>query len=128
MANKTMARKRADNPNMDAEHVSKYKGQALNAARKAVGAKKMRIKISDAEWEAIQAGAISDNKLKLILDNSDSDILKQRAMPKGYRELRPAQINKIKAMNTSGYSLTDIADALGVSTSTISRTLNKKGD
>lgn len=128
MANKTMARKRADNPNMDAEHVSKYRGQALNAARTAVGAKKMRIKISDAEWEAIQAGAISDNKLKLILDNSDSDILKQRAMPKGYRELRPAQINKIKAMNTSGYSLTDIADALGVSTSTISRTLNKKGD
>lgn len=131
LANKTMYRKKQDNPNMDAEHIKKYKGQALNAARKAVGAHKQRIDISDKEWEAIQAGAISDSKLKSILDNADTDILKQRAMPRDSRVLRPAQINKIKAMNQSGYSLTDIADALGVSVTTISNTLNpntkKKG-
>lgn len=126
LANKTMARKKADNPNMDAEHTKKYKGQALNAARKAVGAKKKRVDITDREWEAIQAGAISDSKLKAILDNADSDILKQRAMPRQTQNLRPAQINRIKAMSIAGYSTTDIADAVGISASTVYKTLNGK--
>lgn len=126
LANKTMYRKKQDNPNLDAEHISKYKGQALNAARKAVGAHKQRIDISDREWEAIQAGAISDSKLRSILDNTDSDILKQKAMPRNTPVLRTSQVNKIKAMANSGYSLTDIADAIGVSVTTISNTLNPK--
>ncbi len=124
MANKTMARKRQDNPHMDAEHVKKYKGQALNAARKAVGAKKQRFDITDNELEAIQAGAISDSKLLSILNNVDSDNFKKRVMPRQTKELSSVQKNKARCMYNAGYTQADIADALGVSASTVSRAIN----
>ena len=78
------------------------------------------IKITDREWEAIQAGAISENKLKQILDNTDTDSLRERAMPRASTVLSQAKINKIKAMSNSNYSLSDIAKACGCSTSTVS--------
>ena len=47
------------------------KGQELTRARIVVGAKKsdVRIDITDSEWEAIQAGAVSDSFLQKILEN-----------------------------------------------------------
>ena len=79
--------------------------------------------ITDREWEAIQAGAISENKLKQILNNTDADSLRQRAMPKASASLSQAKINKIKNMSASNYSIAEIAKQLGVSTSTVSNYL-----
>lgn len=124
LANKTMAKKLEENPNLDREHVMKYRGQAINASRKAVGAHKQKVSITPKEWEAIQAGAISDNLLMNILNNADADIIRQYAMPNNRRELTTVQKNKIKIMNNTGYTLTDIADSLGVSPSTVSRVIN----
>jgi hypothetical protein len=99
----------------------KIRGQAIQDARAQVGAKKERVKITDREWEAIQAGAITNNKLLQILNNTDSDALKERAMPKETRTVRDSQIARMKSMSNSGYSLREIADALGVSPSTVSK-------
>lgn len=113
------------NPGMDHEHRQREKGRALVQARAIVGAKKDLVIITDSEWDAIQAGAISTNKLKKILLNTDQEAFKQRATPKdSNKELSTAQINLIKAMAATGmYTQKDIADRLGVSTTTVSNTI-----
>lgn len=123
MANAVVAAKKQDNPDMTKGELKKVSQQALTQARAEVGAKRETIKITDREWEAIQAGAISENKLIQIIDNVDIDSLRQRAMPRATTTLSTAKQNKIAAMNASGYSTSEIAEALGVSTSTVSNYL-----
>lgn len=124
MANAVVAAKKQDNPGMTSGEIKKASQQALTQARAAVGAKRETIKITDREWEAIQAGAISENKLTQIIDNVDIDSLRQRATPRAITSLSQAKQNKITSMNASGYSTSEIAEALGVSTSTVSDYLN----
>jgi DNA-directed RNA polymerase specialized sigma24 family protein len=115
-----------DDPSMTKEDIKKASQRALTKYRTEVGAVARRdrsIKITDREWEAIQAGAISENKLVKILNNTDPDNLRQRAMPRSSAKLSPARINKIKAMGASNYSLEEIATACGVSTSTVTEYL-----
>ena len=121
-----IANKTAANPDMEKKDVKKASQQALTKYRQESGSvarSKRAIKITDREWEAIQAGAISENKLKQILDNTDVDVLRQRATPKSYTTLTTAKVGRIKAMSASGKSLSEIAKALGVSTSTVSEYL-----
>lgn len=124
MANAIIAAKKQDNPGMTSGEIKKASQQALTQARIAVGAKRETIKITDREWEAIQAGAISENKLTQIIDNVDIDSLRQRATPRSITTLSQAKQNKIASMNASGYSTSEIAEALGISTSTVSDYLN----
>lgn len=124
MANAVVAAKKQDNPGMTSGEIKKASQQALTQARAAVGAKRETIKITDREWEAIQAGAISENKLTQIIDNVDIDSLRQRATPRATTSLSQAKQNKIASMNASGYSTSEIAEALGISTSTVSNYLN----
>ena len=98
--------------------------QAIVAARQQVGAKRHPITISDKEWEAIQAGAISDNVLSQILDSADIDNLRQRATPRANNELSNGKIALIKARAASGYTNAQIAESLGISASTVSKYLN----
>ena len=99
----------------------------MNDARAQVGSssKDTKIVFSDKEWEAIQAGAITDNKLAQILRYADETSVKERAMPKATTTLSPASINKIKAMQSSGYTNEEIASALGKSMSTVFKYLNE---
>jgi len=124
MANAIIAAKKQDNPGMTSGEIKKASQQALTQARAAVGAKRETIKITDREWEAIQAGAISENKLTQIIDNVDIDSLRQRATPRVTTSLSQAKQAKIASMNASGYSTSEIAEALGISTSTVSDYLN----
>lgn len=124
IANASVAAKRQDNPDMTNGEIKKANQQALTAARASVGARRETIKVTDKEWEAIQAGAISENKLTQIINNVDIDDLRQRATPRATTELSTAKVNKIASMNASGYSTAEIAEALGVSTSTVSKYLN----
>lgn len=123
LANAEVKAKKESNPDMTKDEIKKAGQQALTKYRSAIGAKKESINITDKEWEAIQAGAISENKLTQILNNSDKDRLRQLATPRTTNSLSPAKINKAKAMSNSNYSLTEIAKALGVSTSTVSKYL-----
>ena len=122
LANSEVKAKLQDNPGMDKKELSKTKKIALDNARASVGAsgKDSRISLTDKEWEAIQAGAISDTKLTQILRYTDSDSVRQMAMPKTTTQLSSAKVNKIASMQSSGYTIAEIADSLGVSTSTVS--------
>lgn len=119
IANSVVAAKKKADPDLKKSEIKKLSQQALVAARTKVGAKRYPIDISDKEWEAIQAGAISDNKLSMMLKYTDVDILRQRATPRSSMAISDAKINKIKSMKNSGYTTDEIAKAVGVSTSTI---------
>ncbi len=119
IANSVVAAKKQAYPDMTKAEVKKASQQALTQARASVGAKRTPIKITEREWEAIQAGAISENKLKQIIDNSDMDTLKSLATPRASNALSAAKQSKIKAMQASGYTNAEIAEAVGVSTSTV---------
>ncbi len=126
IANTNIQRKLDADPAMKKDDVKKLSQREMTKAREEVGSvsrRKRNINISDKEWEAIQAGAISENKLKKILDNSDPDILRERAMPKQQRGLTNAQINRIKAMSASNFSIAQIAEKMGISTSSVSKIL-----
>lgn len=127
IANSVVASKKKENPDMTKAEIKKASQQALTAARNSVGAKRSPVQITDREWEAIQAGAISENKLTQILNNTDIDSIKQRATPRTTTTLSTTRINRISALNASGYTTSEIADALGISTSTVSKYLNGKG-
>lgn len=126
MANAIVAAKKQDNPDMTRGEIKKAGQQALTASRAAVGAKRTTIKFTDREWDAIQAGAISENKLTQIINNADMDDLRQRATPRSTTTLSTAKTNKMRSMNASGYSTSEIAEALGVSSATVSKYLNGK--
>ena len=127
LANERVKLVRQNNPDMDKDDIKKLKNQALTQARLQTGAsKKARlVDITDREWEAIQSGAISTNKLSQIIQNSDLDILKQRSMPRESRGISEAKRARAKMLESNGYTLAEIADSLGVSTSTISKVLNE---
>ena len=123
LANAVVSQKRAANPDMDASELKKVKGQALKEMRARTGAAKQRIIITSSEWAAIQAGAISTNKLNKILDNTDLDQVKQLATPKSDLAMTPSKKLRAQAMASSGYTQAEIADALGVSVTTLKKEL-----
>jgi DNA-binding CsgD family transcriptional regulator len=123
MADSIVKTKLMENPNMDEATKKKIKGQAIQEARLRNGASKTRIEISDREWEAIQAGALSSNALSKIINNADPDRLKELATPRNKKVMTSSKIDKARAMAKSGYTQAEIAEALGVSVSLINKTL-----
>lgn len=119
IANSVIKAKKQEYPDMTKGELKKESQRALNAARNQVGAKRELIKITDKEWEAIQAGAISPNKLQKIINNSDIDVLRQKATPRTTTSLSQVKIDKINSMMRSGYTTSEIAQRLGISSSTI---------
>ena len=124
IANAVVQAKKKDNPDMTNKELKKAGQQALDAARRQVGAKKEQVVITDSEWTAIQAGAISTNKLKKILDNADMDKVKQLATPKSSNKVNTQTISRIKALKANGYTNAEIANKLGISTSTVIKNIN----
>lgn len=124
IANSVVEAKKKANPDMSKAEIKKASQQALTSARASVGAKRTPVQITDKEWEAIQAGAISENKLLQILNNTDIDEVRKRATPRTNNVLSQAKINRIATLRASGYSTSEIAEALGVSSSTVSKYLN----
>ena len=130
LANSIIKAKVQDNPSLaekeNKKDYQKVKTQALTEARQSVGAsgRQTRIHITDKEWEAIQAGAISDTTLGKILRYSDSDEINALALPRTTTTMSTAKIQKLRSMKASGYTIAEMADSLGVSTSTVSKYLN----
>ena len=126
ITNSTLAAKKKDNPDMTRAEKKKAAQQALTNARAQVGAKRTPVVVTDKEWEAIQAGAITENTLTKIINNVDIDSLRERATPRTTTILSQAKVNKITAMKNSGYTNAEIAEALGVSSSTIVKQMKGK--
>ncbi len=119
LANAKVKAKRTANPNMDASTLKKIKYQALTEARNRTGAGKQKIQITPKEWEAIQSNAISASKLNDILNNADMDLVRDYATPKSAKLMSPAKTSRAASMLSSGYTRAEVAQALGVSLSTL---------
>lgn len=128
IASASMKAKIASNPDLkeDKDAYKKENNKALTMARTMTGANKsaVAVDITDKEWNAIQAGAVSDSMLQRILNNTDMDKVKKRATPRASTGLSSTQISRAKAMAANGLTQAEIADALGISASTVNKALN----
>ena len=115
--------KKQSNPDMSKSEIKKAKQQALTDARNRVGAKRYLVDISDKQWEAIQAGAISETVLNDILNHADIDKVRELALPRASKALSESKINLIESMRDSGYTTDEIARRLKVSTATVTKYL-----
>lgn len=124
MANSKVNAMKKANPDMTSKEIKKASQQALTEARIQMGAERVKVPLDEKRWEAIQAGAISESQLLKILNNVDIDEVRQYATPRATSTLSPAKVSKIEAMQASGnYSIAEIAQAVGVSSSTVSNYL-----
>ena len=124
MANSKVNAMKKANPDMTSKEIKKASQQALTEARIQMGAEIVKVPLDEKRWEAIQAGAISESQLLKILNNADIDEVRQYATPRATSTLSPAKVSKIEAMQASGnYSIAEIAQAVGVSSSTVSNYL-----
>jgi predicted transcriptional regulator len=122
------------NPDLDKDDKKKIRSQEIDRARKAVGTRSrnpnnpnnIAITITDREWNAIQAGAISDNMLSDILRYTNIDDLKQRATPRSTKGLSPAAVSRARTLLSKGYTYAEVADTLGISVSSLNRELNEE--
>lgn len=125
IANSVVKAQIDSNPDMTKDEIKKARQNAIEDARVQVGAsgRGTKVNITDREWEAIQAGAISDSKLTQILRYADSDRVKELATPKT-TTISQARIARIKSMSNAGFTASEIADRLGLSSSTVSKYLS----
>ena len=120
--------KAAEDPTLweDHDRAKKERARLMDYARKQIGEKRPVIKFTDREYEAIQAGALTKTFLKELIKECDQDALKQRAMPRQWTAMSPAKLSKARQMLRNGATNIEVAQALGVSTSTLYNALNAK--
>lgn len=116
----------------DRDDIKKIRQQELKRARDSIGTRprnpnkenSLSIKITDREWEAIQAGAISDTTLTEILKYTDTQALRQRATPRRESKALPASsVARARQLLNNNYTQAEVAEALGVSVSTLNKAL-----
>ena len=116
------------NPELkDKEYEDKRKKlaqKAINDARDIVNGgvhkERYRIKLSDREWEAIMAGAVSDTKMRTIIRYSDKEELKKRASPQR-SGMRSSSRSRAIMLLKAGWPASEVAKELGVSTTTLEK-------
>lgn len=117
--------KKLENPDMDAEQIKKYRGIALDTARRKTGASKDIIYIEDREWEAIQNGAINKTTLRKVLQNADPERVKALATPRTVATTNEALASRARSLAASGnLTQAEIASKLGISTATVNKLVN----
>lgn len=128
-ANKTFHRNLY--PDMDKDDIKKLANQSLSGARAKIipgeEHRKAYVEITDKEWEAIQNGAISQNKLNKILNNTKSEHIKKLATPKKTIELSIAKQTRARMLLDKGYTYADVANDLGITQSQLKEALSIKG-
>lgn len=111
----------------DQDRKKKVERQAKAAARARLRLKKPVIEISDRQWDAIQAGAVSSSRLRDILGYADPKRVQQLAMPRVHTVMTPAITARAKAMLAAGATNADVAASLGIPQSTL-RDAASRGD
>lgn len=119
IANGMVKAKRDASPDMESSEVKKIQSLALTEARIRTGAAKQKIVITPLEWTAIQSGAVAPSKLDSILNNADLDQVKALATPRIKPPVNAAQLARAKSMLAGGYTQAEVAEALGLPTSTL---------
>lgn len=124
LTNAQMESIRRAQPELDKGKLRTISNKTLTEMRDRVGARKERIDITPLEWEAIQAGGVSNKFLEDIIRNTDSSIIKEYATPRSVAAMPPSKVSRARSMLNMGYTQAEVAEALGVSTSTLSSALN----
>lgn len=116
-----------DNPELrdDNDAYKKTRAIAIANARAQVGAKKEAVKFTEREWEAVQAGAISSSMLSELISNTNSDDLKQLAMPRKSSTIPATKLQRAKQYRASGYTWSEISERLGYSEIALIRALDE---
>lgn len=117
----TLARK---NDKDAADRLSKLRAREIEKARAATHAKRNPLDLTEKEWNAIEAGALTDNKVKGIMRYAKPGIIKKYASGKTSVALNDAKAARARALLNSGWSQKQVADELGVSISTLRKELN----
>ena len=125
IANTVVSQTKRNNPNMEPEEIKKTRQLALRNARNTTGASKTKVTITESEWNAIQAGAVSPTKLDRIIANSDLDSVKVLALPKKARVVSTSDLRRAKAMLARGFTQAEVADQLGVGLTTLKVSLGQ---
>lgn len=121
IATKWVRAKKIDNRGLDKEHWNRLKKQELEAARRLVGANRIKVTLNDKQWEAIQAGAITKTKLLKLVLYADQDQLKSYAIPRTKNGVTPAVEARVRSLKNQGATLSEIAELMDLSPSTISK-------
>ncbi len=127
-ANATSRAMRNANPNMDSETRTKIEYKALAEARIRTGATKREIRITPKEWNAIQAGAISNHKLSQILDKANIDVVRELATPRTKVLMTTSNTQRAQSLLASGATRAEVAVQLGVSLTTLDRGMTGDGE
>ena len=125
LAGTVVSAKRQANPDMELSDVKKIKSQALAEARARIGAHKEQIVFTPSEWDAIQAGAISTSQLNQMLNNADLDVVKSLATPREKTVMTTTKLSRARTMLASGYTHAEVAEALGVSVTTLKTSVSE---
>jgi hypothetical protein len=112
------------NPDLTESTKKKLAFQELETARARFGAGKDKIEITDKEWEAIQAGAVTDNKLQRIIRHADLEQVKNLATPHRQSVVTTNMAARARSLQDSGYTQAEIASRLGVSVSALNEALD----
>ncbi|QPL14732.1 hypothetical protein SEA_SCHWARTZ33_87 [Gordonia phage Schwartz33] len=123
IANAVVRQKRDANPDMQSDELKKVSAKALQTARARTGANKDRVTITPKEWEAIQSGAVSNNKLSQILNHSDIQEVKKLATPRENKVMTTAKQQRARNLLASGRTPSEVAAILGVPVSTLTSSM-----
>ena len=112
-------------PDMDKDDRKKLRKRSLARARQESGsnATAVQVKLTEKEWEAIQARAVSNTKLKQILDHADMDIVRKLAAPRELK-LSTSKASRARDLLGNGYTLSEVAQVMGVSTTVLREELS----
>jgi len=132
LANSAMKIKEEQNPKLkEKENRDKRKklaAKALDEARDAVNGgihvKRYQIILTDREWDAIQAGAISDTQFQKVLRYSDTSEIKKRALPRQTTGMKASTKSRARLLLNAGYAPSTVAADLGVSVETLRKEFN----
>ena len=121
VSSKAEIARRSEDEVLKKDEISRIKQQALNKARSMVGAERTPVTITDDEWDAVQSNAVSGTLLKELVSCMDDSQLKSLATPRANKQMTEARKSKAKALLANGYTIAQVAEALGVSSSTIGK-------
>jgi hypothetical protein len=123
IANTQIRAKKQANPDMEDDRYKKIKYQEQKKARARVGAESKPIAITDREWEAIQAGAITSNLQRAIFNKANDDQLKKLAIPRDKPVMSTVKLTRARNLMKAGHTQAEIAQAIGVPVSTLNSAL-----
>lgn len=129
-ANAVITQAIKDDPTLrvDYDRKKKVERQAKVGARARLNLTKPTITISDSAWDAIQAGAISPQRLRDILKYADPKRIDELSRPRTNTVVTGAIASRARTMLATGnVDVAAVARSLGVSVSTLREAI-KRGD